>query len=169
MPAWLTQQRRSYSVLPLKYTLWTRAVGAHLVGKYVLYSYCKCSRLKSSMPFKHDLALRNIPPSKQPCKTQPQFENKDITWSPQYHYRALSSTLTTNCFASMFKRKSDKCMMNRDDHLRHFSETLTNRHQMSIVKNSCICDKWLCMTCSNNRIRTMIYVKKIAHLTEVCT
>jgi hypothetical protein len=31
------------------------------------------------MPFKQDLALRNIPLSKQPFKTQPQIENKDIT------------------------------------------------------------------------------------------
>ena len=33
----------------------------------------KCSRLKSSMPFKRDLALQNIPLSKQPFKTQPQI------------------------------------------------------------------------------------------------
>ena len=28
-----------YSNLPLKYTLWTRAIGVHLVGRCVLYSY----------------------------------------------------------------------------------------------------------------------------------
>ena len=31
----------------------------------------QCPRLKSSMPFRHDLALQNIPLSKQPFKTQP--------------------------------------------------------------------------------------------------
>ena len=39
----------------------------------------KCSGLKSSMPFKCDLALQNIPLSKQPFKTQPQIENEDVT------------------------------------------------------------------------------------------
>ena len=37
------------------------------------------------MPFKRDLALQNIPLSKQPFKTQPQIENEDITGSPQYN------------------------------------------------------------------------------------
>jgi len=32
------------------------------------------------MPFKHDLALWNIPLSKYPFKTQPQIENEDVTW-----------------------------------------------------------------------------------------
>ena len=36
------------------------------------------------MPFKCNLALQNIPLSKQPFKTQPQIENEDITWNPQY-------------------------------------------------------------------------------------
>ena len=36
-------------------------------------------------------------------------------------YTTLSSTLTTNCFAPMFKQKLDICMMNRDDRLRRFS------------------------------------------------
>ena len=36
------------------------------------------------MPFKRDLALQNIPLSKQPFKMQPQIENEDVTWSPQY-------------------------------------------------------------------------------------
>ena len=38
----------------------------------------------------------------------------------------LSLTSTTNCLAPMFKRKLDICMMNCDDCLRHFNETLTN-------------------------------------------
>ena len=37
------------------------------------------SSLKSSMPFKCDLALQNTPLSKQPFKTQPKFENDGIT------------------------------------------------------------------------------------------
>ena len=41
-------------------------------------------------------------------------------------YTSLSSTSRTNCFAPMFKRKLDRCTMNCDDHLRCFSETLTN-------------------------------------------
>jgi hypothetical protein len=45
----------------------------------------QCSRSKSSMPFKHDLALQNMPLSKQPFKSQPQIENEDVTWSPQYN------------------------------------------------------------------------------------
>ena len=34
----------------------------------------KCSRLKSSIPFKRDLALQKIPHSKQPFNMQPQIE-----------------------------------------------------------------------------------------------
>ena len=41
-------------------------------------------------------------------------------------YTTLSSTLMTNCFAPILKRKPDTCMMNCDGHLRRFSETLTN-------------------------------------------
>ena len=37
------------------------------------------SSMKSSMPFKHDLARQNIPLSKQPFKMQPQIENEDVT------------------------------------------------------------------------------------------
>ena len=37
------------------------------------------------MPFKRDLALQNIPLSKQPLKTQLQIENEDVTWSPRYN------------------------------------------------------------------------------------
>ena len=35
------------------------------------------------MPFKRDLALQNIPLSKQPFQTQPQIGNEDVTQSPQ--------------------------------------------------------------------------------------
>ena len=75
-------------------------------------------------------------------------------------YTTLSFTLTINCFAPMFKRKLNKCMMSCDDRLRHSSETLTNWHLISSMKNSCIRDKWLCMTCSNNNLWTPILVKK---------
>ena len=57
-------------------------------GPSLLQGHGQCSRLKSSMPFKHDLALQNIPLSKQPYKTQPQIENEDITGSPQYNMHA---------------------------------------------------------------------------------
>ena len=49
-------------------------------------------------------------------------------------YTTLSTISTTNCFAPMFKRKLDKCLMNCNDRLRRFSETLTNWHWMSSVK-----------------------------------
>ena len=79
-------------------------------------------------------------------------------------YTTLSLTSTTNCFAPMFKRKlSNICMMNCNDRLRCFNETLTNWHWMSNVTNSCICEKWFYMTCSNNKMRTLIFVKKIVH------
>ena len=38
----------------------------------------------------------------------------------------LSLASMTNCFALMFKQKLDICMMNCDDRLRRFNETLTN-------------------------------------------
>ena len=38
----------------------------------------------------------------------------------------LSSTSTTKCFAPMFKRKLDICMMNYEDRLRRFNKMLTN-------------------------------------------
>ena len=43
------------------------------------------------MPFKHDLALQNTPLSKQPFKMQPQIENEDFTWSPQYNMSATGT------------------------------------------------------------------------------
>ena len=48
------------------------------IGEYTLDSaksmgdYHQYSRLKSSMPFKHDVALQNILLSKKPLKMQPQ-------------------------------------------------------------------------------------------------
>ena len=84
-------------------------------------------------------------------------------------YTTMSSSLTTNCFALLFKWKLNKCMMNCDDQLRCFSEILTNWHWISIVRNSCIRGKWLCMTCSNNKVQTLFFVKKIVHLTGMHT
>jgi hypothetical protein len=58
--------------------LWRRQLGVDMGGR-------QCSRMKSSMSFKCDLALQNIPLSKQPFRMQPQTENEDVTWSPQYN------------------------------------------------------------------------------------
>ena len=54
---------------------------------YMILKVCwnQYSRSKSSMPFNRDLALQNIPLSKQPFETQPQIGNEDdASWSPQY-------------------------------------------------------------------------------------
>ena len=59
-----------------------------VIGHTSYLTWVQCSKLKFSMPFKHDLALPNIPLSKQPLKTQPQIENGDVTWSPQYNMPA---------------------------------------------------------------------------------
>ena len=73
----------------------------------------------------------------------------------------LSLTLTTNCCAPMFKRKLDMCMMNYNNHLRRFTETLTNCPLMSSIKKSCIRGKWLRMTCSNNKMWTQFLSKTL--------
>ena len=49
------------------------------------------------MPFGRDLALQNIPLSKQPFKLQPEIEIEDVTWSPQYN---LPTTRTNKRRAS---------------------------------------------------------------------
>ena len=51
----------------------------------ILLPSLQFSRLKSLMPFKRDLAFQNISLSNQPFQTQPQIENEDVTWSPQYN------------------------------------------------------------------------------------
>ena len=64
------------SFMPTLYNKWLRAPRHH----HGLLSTCnQCSRLKSSMPFKHVLALQNIPLSTQPFKMQSQIENEDVT------------------------------------------------------------------------------------------
>ena len=80
-------------------------------------------------------------------------------------YMAVSSTSTTNCFAPMFKQKAGQMY----DELWCSSETLANGHWMSSVQNSCIRRKRLCMTCSNNKVRTLPFVEKSAHLTRMRT
>jgi hypothetical protein len=62
-----------------------------LYSQWSLLTLAPMFKLKSSMPFKHDLALQNIPLSKQPFKLQPWIKNKDVTWSPQWN---LSATRT---------------------------------------------------------------------------
>jgi hypothetical protein len=47
-------------------------------GHATSYHTRQCSRLKCPMPFKHDLALQNIPLLKKPFKTQPQIGNEDV-------------------------------------------------------------------------------------------
>ena len=52
--------------------------------------------------------------------------------------------------------------MNCNVRLIPFSESLTTWDQMSSLRNSCIRGKWLCMTCSNNKVWNLILVKKNA-------
>ena len=146
-----------YSNLPLKYALWIGDVGVHLVGRCVLYSYHFLDPLIRWIAIGNRWNLR-----------QPTWLNLKVllTSKALKLYTILSSTSTTNCLASMFKRKLNKCMINCDDLLRRFSETLTNWHWMSSIIKSCIHDKWLCMTCSNNKVWTLIFVKKNCTLNE---
>ena len=53
--------------------------GQGLTTSHTVHRSGQCSRLESSMPFKHDLALQAIPLFKQPFKTQPHIENEDVT------------------------------------------------------------------------------------------
>ena len=59
------------------------------------------------------------------------------------------------------------------DELRRFFETFQwNINKLTLnfyYKYSCICGKWLYMTCSNNKVWTLFFVKKIAHLTRMLT
>ena len=51
------------------------------------------------MPFRRDLALQIISISKKPFKTQPQIENEDITWSPQYNLLATRTNKRTRALS----------------------------------------------------------------------
>ena len=59
----------------------------------------------------------------QPIKTLAEYESAT-------NFKGFEALLTltsmTNCFAPMFKRTLDRCMMNCDDCLRDFSKLLTN-------------------------------------------
>ena len=75
----------------------------------------QCSRLKSSMPFKRDLVLQNIQLSKQPFKTQPQIENENLTWSPQYnmsvkHCSYKNWSVNVNCQLTLASKMTKQCM-----------------------------------------------------------
>ena len=102
----------------------------------------------------------------QPIETFAESESATCISKVLKLYTTLSSTLTINCFAPMFERKMDKCTINCDDCLRCFSDTVTNWHSMSSVNNSCVRGKWLCMTCSNKKIWTMFFVRKIVHFVK---
>ena len=67
-------------------------------------------------------------------------------------YKTLSLTSTTNCFVAMFKRKLDIRMMNCDNRLRHFNETLTNYYLKSSVRTSCITSNHSTLTCLKNKV-----------------
>ena len=88
-PSWF------HGPFPLTFTKQSKVV-PKIWGKLSRLPRRQCLRLKSSMPFKRNLALQNIPLPKQPFKTQPQIENEDVTWSPQYN---LSTTRTNKCSA----------------------------------------------------------------------
>ena len=60
----------------------------------------QCPSLKSSMAFKCDLDLQNIPLSKQPLKMQPHIKNENITWSSQYN---LTGARTNKCKALLIQ------------------------------------------------------------------
>ena len=177
----------------LKYALWTIAVGAHLVGRCVLYSYCFLNPLiwwiatwniwnlrQHAWPKPNDVkslqswASRTRQASGRwggSMKSVKVLSKNDANWR-RTTYRdkiQLIKTFVKSKSGINFKRKLDRCMMNYDNHLRRFNETLTNWQWMSSVKNPCIHNKLLCMTCSNNKIWTMIFVKNFAHLIGMCT
>ena len=74
-------------------------------------------------------------------------------------FEALHNTVL-NIDIRMFKWKLDICMMIYDDHLRCFSETLTNWYWMSSAKKSCLRGKWLRVTCSNIKFELWFLLKK---------
>ena len=168
-----------YSNLPLKYALWTRVIGAHLVGRCVLYSYHFLDLLIEWIATGTDETWAN--PLHQTStmwnhcnvektKCTKQAGTRARVWSQWRHhpeslgqswehtatnsnllrhllnlkvlltskafkfYTTLSSTSTTNCFAPMFKHNMNRHMMNCNNCLRRFIETLTNWHWFSINK-----------------------------------
>ena len=208
-----------YSNLPLKYALWTRAVGAHLVGRCVLYSYHfldpliwwiatengsnlrqpawpKPNHVKSLQSWasrtrwasgRWGQSMKSVKaPSGKPgiirrtyCKESfVARAYRDVCWiwkcywlqrlwsSTQHYPRHRRPIALLRCSNGSCQHI---CMMNIDERLRRFSITLTNWHWMSSLRNTCILGKWLDMTCSNNKVWTLVFVKKIAHLIEMRT
>ena len=62
----------------------------------------------------------------QPIKTFMNLKVLLTSKALKLYTTLFSCRVLTNCFVMMFKRKLNKCMMNCDDHLRCFIETLTN-------------------------------------------
>ena len=197
-----------YSNLPLKYALWTGAVGTHLAGRCALYSYCfsRPSDLMNHNGKRMKLGATRLTEAQQ-CeiiaklseqaewaeqagagagvwsqwRCHPESYGNDANWRTTYRWRnptyrdicwiwkcyrlqrLWSSTIVDiddQLLCSDVQTELDRCMMNCDDCLRHYKGTLANWQWMSSIKNSCIHGKWLYMTCSNNKIRTLIFVKK---------
>ena len=67
--------RLDYNNLPLKYALWTWAVGAHLVGRCVLYLYCFLD------PFIPWIATGNIWNLRQPTWPKPKDVKSLQSWA----------------------------------------------------------------------------------------
>ena len=133
-----------YNNLLLKYALWTGTVGAHSVGRCVLYSY----------RFLDPLIQWNL---RQPAWSKPndvkslqveqakRAEQAGVGAGVWSHWRCHPESMRqsgehTKRMALMSKwcqnlqRKLDKCMINCDDLLRHFNKMLTNWHWMSSIK-----------------------------------
>ena len=99
-------------------------------------------------PLVHTLLISLSGPSnsmncngKQTKPEQPAWPNSSVSRHllnmkvpPTSRALKLYTTLSSNCFALVFKRKPDWCVMDCDDCLRRFSKTLTNWHWMSSVK-----------------------------------
>ena len=133
-----------YSNLELKYALWTTAIGAHLVGRCILYSYRFLVPLIWWIPMENRWHMRQPAWPKSSLSRHLLNPKVPSTSKALKLYTTSSSASTTDCFAPVFKRKLNRCMMNCDDRLRRSNKTSTNRHWMSSVKNSRIHAKWLC-------------------------
>ena len=175
-----------YSNLPLKYALWTRAVGVHLIGRCVLYTkrfldpliwwnatgngwnlrqptWPKSNDVKSlqiwaswmhwasgrwggsikSMKVpswklwkwcelkKNHLLMTKSSLSRHSLNPKVLLNSKALKLCCFWHQQLVALLQCSN-------GKLNKCIMNYDDRLRRFNETLTNRQWMSSIQNSCI-------------------------------
>ena len=82
------------------------------------------------MPFKCDFDFQNIPHSKQSFKKQPQIENEDVTWSPQYN---LPVTRTNKRRALVTTRSKVRWFILKSSHY-------TGKH---VPYNSCTSFIWV--------------------------